>query len=95
MTFKDLLKLDRLKEQKYYGTGRCWQGAHAYIVTPNGAKNLLKWVLRHGAVGTDILIGTEVVQIEFDQNNVIRNNPKQIVNGKGIALNSTSKTHTF
>jgi len=95
MAFENLLKLDRLIEQKYYSTGRCWQGAHAYILKPKGAKKLLKWVSRHGAVGADILIGTEVVQIEFDQNNLIKNNPKQILNRKGIALKSTSKTNTF
>jgi GR25 family glycosyltransferase involved in LPS biosynthesis len=97
MEFTDLLKLDQLKQQKNYSTGICWQGAHAYILKPSGAKKLLQWSKINGVMGADIMIGTGIVDIEFDKNKLIHINPKQqeLNNSKKYSPFSTSKTMTF
>lgn len=93
-SFKHLLKLDRLQKQKYYGTGQCWQGAHAYIIKPKGAKRLIGWAQKNGVMGADIMIGDEIINIAFNEDNLIGFNPESHT-PEGKALHSTSKSMTF
>ena len=66
----DVIKLDGFKPSKPSpATGHWWGGAHAYIITPVGAKKLLDWTNRWGANPADIMIGDNVVDIAFDLNN--------------------------
>lgn len=94
MTFQDLLKLDKLQKQKNYGTGNCYQGAHAYIIKPSGAKKLINRSKKIGIMGADVMIGDAVLNIEFNQDRLIQFNSKTHTSD-GLALFSTSKTTTF
>jgi len=69
--FNEILKLDKLQKGKNYGTGDWWEGSHAYFISPLGAKKLINWVKTNGVWPSDVLLGTKIVQIEFDQNNLI------------------------
>ena len=69
--FQDLLRLDILQEGKDHGTGRWWQGAHAYIVKPEGAKKMVEWFHNYGAWPCDWSFGTKVVDVKFDSTDLI------------------------
>jgi hypothetical protein len=92
--FEDLLKLDRIKQQKPYGTGACWQGAHAHIIKPAGAKKLIEWGKIRGVQPADVMIGDAVCKIEFNLDRLIEFNPESHA-PDGTALFSTSKAMTF
>lgn len=71
IVFDEVLRLDRLQSGKNHGTGNWWKGSHAYFVSPKGAKKLIDWSKKHGAFPSDVMLGTDIVNIEFDQNNLI------------------------
>lgn len=95
MNFNHLLKLDKLKIQKNYGTGICYMGAHAYILKPEGAERLIKWSKDNGVLPADVMMGEDVLKIEFDENQIISFNPKQEQDINGYTVHSTSKTMSF
>lgn len=95
MGFRDLLKLDRSKLMKNYGTGKCYQGVYAYIIKPSGAKKLLEWCYKNGVTSADVLVGDAIIDIAFDDNKLISFNPKQQSDKNGYTPFSTSKTMTF
>jgi len=70
--FSEVLRLDKPeKTGKNYGTGVWWEGSHAYFVTPLGAKKLISWAQTHGAFPSDVMLGTDVVDIQFNLDNCI------------------------
>lgn len=69
--FVEVLRLDKLSKGKDHGTGFWWEGSHAYFITPVGAKKLLSWTVNNGAWPVDVILGSKVVNIEFDDNNLI------------------------
>jgi GR25 family glycosyltransferase involved in LPS biosynthesis len=70
--FSEVLRLDRPKHDgKEFGTGTWWEGSHAYLVTPTGAKKLINWTHTVGAFPSDIAIGTKVVDIKFNLDGLI------------------------
>jgi GR25 family glycosyltransferase involved in LPS biosynthesis len=72
IAFADVLRFDKPEKiGKDYGTGVWWEGAHAYLLTPAGAKKLLDWTHRHGAYPADVMLGTGVVDIQFNLDNLI------------------------
>lgn len=95
LNFKHLLKLDRSRQQKNYSTGKCYQGVYAYIIKPEGAKRLIDWGHKNGVMCADVMVGDGVLDIEFDDNNLISFNPKQQSDKHGYTPYSTSKTMTF
>lgn len=95
MSFSNLLKLDRSKLMKNYGTGNCYQGVYAYIIKPEGAKKLLDWSYKNGVTSADVMVGDNVLDIAFDDNHLISFNPKQQSDKNGYTPFSTSKTMTF
>jgi GR25 family glycosyltransferase involved in LPS biosynthesis len=95
MDFAHLLKLDKLKIQKNYGTGVCYMGAHAYILKPEGAERLIKWSKENGVLPADVMMGEDVINIGFDENQLITFNPKQEQDINGYTVHSTSKTMSF
>jgi GR25 family glycosyltransferase involved in LPS biosynthesis len=64
--FIDVLKLEKLKQGKKYAGGDWWEGAHAYIISPTGAKKILAWIDKNGALPADWMLGTDIVDIKFD-----------------------------
>jgi len=80
--FEEVLRLDQLSKGKNHGTGDWWEGSHAYIITPLGAKKLVNWVTTNGAWPSDVILGTNVVKIQFDKNAL-------------ISLDNSSKEHSL
>jgi GR25 family glycosyltransferase involved in LPS biosynthesis len=82
--FNEVLRLDQLTKGKEHGTGDWWEGSHAYFITPIGAKKLVDWANQYGAWPSDVMIGTKVVKIEFDNNIMIAldNSSKQVSSTK-------------
>jgi glycosyl transferase family 25 len=63
----DIVKLSGFDPKPFANTtGQWWVGTHAYIVSPQGAKKLCDWVETWGASPSDWLLGTNVVDVEFD-----------------------------
>jgi GR25 family glycosyltransferase involved in LPS biosynthesis len=79
LNFTDILRLDRFHEGKSYGTGRWWEGTHGYFVTPSGATKLLNWSVNRGIWNADMMLGTDVVDIQFNDDGLIilDNNSKE------------------
>ncbi len=81
--FSEVLRLDRPKyDGRDFGTGTWWEGAHAYILKPAGAKKLIDWTHKHGVFPADIALGINVVDIQFNSN-------------KLISLNMESRKHSL
>jgi len=80
--FEEVLRLDQLTKGKDHGTGEWWEGSHAYLITPAGAKKLVNWITLNGAWPSDVILGTSVVNIEFDNNSL-------------VSLDNTSKEHSL
>jgi GR25 family glycosyltransferase involved in LPS biosynthesis len=82
--FKDILKLEETLEGKDYSTGRWWAGAYAYMITPTGAEKLLKKCETHHVFPADVMLGTNIVDVEFDSDGLV------ILNAdSNIALSTT------
>lgn len=62
----DILKLDGFKTAKPASTGVWHKGAHAYILTPEGARKMIDWTTQWGASPVDFMIGDKVLKIGFD-----------------------------
>lgn len=88
--FQDILKLDKLQQGKPYAAGIWWEGAHSYILTPVGAKKLINWSYINGILPADMMLGTNVLNVEFDNNSLIRLNPDSQVD-----LNTQSLTKSL
>jgi len=69
--FNELLRLDKLSKGKEHGTGDWWEGSHAYLITPTGSKKLIDWVTKNGAWPSDVILGTKILKIEFNNDNLI------------------------
>jgi GR25 family glycosyltransferase involved in LPS biosynthesis len=88
--FPDILKLDKLKQGKRYAAGDWWEGAHAYVLKPSGAKKLINWSRDNGILPADMMLGTEILKVDFDYNNLVRLNPES-----QIDLNTQSLTKSL
>lgn len=66
-SIKDLLKLEGFTENKPRPAGVWYEGARAYIITPQGANKLITWVEKNGCLPADVIIGADVLSIEFDK----------------------------
>lgn len=81
--FSEILRLDKpMLMGKEYGTGNWWEGSHAYILKPAGAKKLIDWTMSFGAFPSDVIIGTKVLNIDFNTDGL-------------IVLNKESKTFSL
>jgi GR25 family glycosyltransferase involved in LPS biosynthesis len=89
LNFNDVLKLDKLDQGKKYICGDWWEGAHSYILTPSGAKKLVNWANTNGALPADWILGTNILNINFDTEQRVILNPESQV---GLENNSLTKT---
>lgn len=95
-SFPDLLRLGWISKQKDYGTGDCWSGAHGYIIKPKGAKKVIKWGRRNGVICADAMLGTLVLDMEFDHTQKIILNPDTLIDGNPhLPKHSLSRDMTF
>lgn len=72
LNFQDILKLDGFRENKPRPAGIWWTGAMAYILKPQGAKKLINWVNENGALPADVVIGSKVLEVDFDHDKRVR-----------------------
>jgi len=72
---KHILKLEGFLKKKARPAGEWYEGARAYIITPEGAKKLIKWVDQQGALPADVCIGENVVDIQLDLSEKVRQHP--------------------
>ena len=68
----DLLKLEGFNLKKPRPAGTWYEGARAYILTPQGASKLVQWVANNGCLAADVTIGNNVVKIDLDQTNRVQ-----------------------
>lgn len=68
---KHLLKLEGFNPKPPRTAGIWYEGARAYIITPEGADRLLAWIKCNGCLPADVVIGSDVLDIELDPNNLI------------------------
>lgn len=69
---EDLLKLEGFNHKKPRPAGTWYEGARAYILTPNGARKLIAWIDTNGCIPADVAIGEDVVKIDLDQGNRVQ-----------------------
>jgi GR25 family glycosyltransferase involved in LPS biosynthesis len=88
LNFTDVLKLDKLSQGKRYAGGDWWEGAHAYILKPTGAKKLINWANVNGVLPADWMLGTEILNVDFDFDKRVILNPDSQVD---LATNSLTR----
>lgn len=69
--FSDVLKLEGFTEAKPIPPGKWWEGARAYVITPQAAKKIVDWVEQNGAMPADWMLCDGIVDIKFDNNNAV------------------------
>lgn len=70
--FEHLLKLEGFSLKKPRPAGEWYEGARAYILKPAGARLLINWVNKNGALPADVNIGLDVLNITLDTSNCIQ-----------------------
>lgn len=65
----DITKYEGFNLAKPIPCGNWWEGARAYTVTPQGAKKLVNWVSKHGAMPADWMLCDGIVDVSFDLDN--------------------------
>ena len=78
ITSEDLLKLEGFEPQKPRPAGNWYEGARAYILTPDGANKLVQWVEEFGCLPADVMIGDLIVKIDLDHDNRVKIQDSQI-----------------
>jgi GR25 family glycosyltransferase involved in LPS biosynthesis len=76
LNFIDVVKLDKLKQGKKYAGGDWWEGAHAYILKPSGAKKLIDWSYSNGILPADLMLGTNILNVDFNTDKRVILNPE-------------------
>jgi GR25 family glycosyltransferase involved in LPS biosynthesis len=76
LNFDDVLKLDKLSQGKKYAGGDWWEGAHAYILKPSGAKKLIDWSYSNGILPADWMLGTNILNVDFNTDKRVILNPE-------------------
>jgi len=84
--FEDILKLEKLQQGKKYAAGDWWEGAHAYIISPKGAKKLINWILENGILPTDMMLATNILNVEFDETVCVKLNPESQIDVVNTSL---------
>lgn len=83
--FSEILKFEKKKLGKNYGTGEWWQGAYAYLITPLAAKKLVSWSLYNGILPADVMLGTEIVDIKFLEKEIVTLNEDSLANNNAMS----------
>ncbi len=69
--FTDILKLEGFDLKPPRPAGPWYEGARAYIITPQGAEKLITWAKTHGCLPADVAIGTDVVDIAVQDTGLV------------------------
>ena len=68
----DLLRLEGFEKQKPKAAGDWYEGSRGYLISPAGATKLINWVNKHGCLPADVNLGSNIINIELDNNELIR-----------------------
>lgn len=71
MDFDHVLRFDKLQAGKNHGTGTWYRGSHAYMIRPMGARRLIDWCHAQGVSPSDVMLGSDIVNIEFDPQRLV------------------------
>jgi GR25 family glycosyltransferase involved in LPS biosynthesis len=69
--FEDVIKYEGFKQAKPIKAGNWWEGARAYSITPIAATKIINWVHQNGVMPADWCLCDGIVNIVFDQNNLV------------------------
>lgn len=69
--FEDVLKFEGFQPAKPMMVGQWWEGARAYCLKPQGAKKILDFVKKQGAMPADWCLNSGILNVEFDQGNKV------------------------
>jgi GR25 family glycosyltransferase involved in LPS biosynthesis len=69
--FLDVLKLEGFDLKKPRPAGNWYEGTRGYLITPTGAGKLLSWINHNGCLPSDVQIGTDIVNIQLCEDQVI------------------------
>ena len=69
---EDLLKLEGFEPQKPRPAGNWYEGARAYILTPNGATKIVQWVEEYGCLPADVIMGDHIIKVDLDLDNRVK-----------------------
>lgn len=67
----DVYKFEGFKKAKPIPAGNWYEGARAYRITPTGAKKIINWVIKHGAMPADWMLCDGIVDMQFDKYNKV------------------------
>lgn len=70
--FTHVLKLEGFDRKKARPAGEWYEGARAYLITPAGAEQLIKWIAEHGCLPADVQIGHGIVDIQLCNQQVVQ-----------------------
>lgn len=73
---RDVVKLEGFFQAKPIEAGNWWEGARAYIISPEGAKKILDWVDKNGAMPADWMLCDGIVDIGFDRDSGVSFTPQ-------------------
>jgi GR25 family glycosyltransferase involved in LPS biosynthesis len=70
--FDELLRLEGFEKQKPKAAGDWYEGTRGYLIKPMAATKLIQWVQQHGCLPADVNLGSNIIKIELDNNNLVR-----------------------
>ena len=68
----DVVKLEGFRSSKPIAAGQWWEGARAYVISPQGASKILAWVRKHGAMPADWMLCDGIVTVSHDHERLVR-----------------------
>ena len=68
----DVIKLEGFRPSKPIAAGQWWEGARAYVISPQGASKIIAWVVKHGAMPADWMLCDGIVTVAHDQQRLVQ-----------------------
>lgn len=68
---RQLLRLEGFDLKPPRPAGSWYEGARAYILTPDGADRIITWTQKNGCLPADVALGLDVVDVELDDNQLV------------------------
>lgn len=68
----DVVKLEGFRPSKPIPAGQWWEGARAYVISPQGASKIIAWVSKHGAMPADWMLCDGIVSVSHDQQRLVQ-----------------------
>ena len=69
--FDDVLKFQGFTPAKKNVIGQWWEGARAYCIKPAGAKKIVSWISKNGAMPADWCLNNGICNVDFDLDNKV------------------------